>query len=222
MCGRFTLTDEILHLQEQFEFEFEGDFEPRYNIAPSQQVLAVGSNGFRRKGNMLRWGLVPHWAKDEKIGYKMINARAESLDEKPSFRQAFQNHRCLILADGFYEWQKTEKGKQPYRFVMKDRKPFALAGLDDVWKRDGKTLFTCTIITTIPNDVTRDVHDRMPVILPPDGYDRWITPNYESVTNLKSLLVPYPAEEMEKYPVSSLVNSPKNEMVDCMFPINSF
>lgn len=221
MCGRFSLSINIEELQKQFQFEFEGESVPRYNIAPSQQVLAVGSNGIRRKGSMLKWGLVPSWAKDEKIGYKMINARSESIDEKPSFKQAFYKRRCLILADGFYEWQKTEKGKQPYRFTMKNRKPFAFAGLYEIWKKEGKTLVTCTIITTSPNNVTRDIHDRMPVILPEEYYDFWINPRNEDIEHLKSLLVPYPADEMEKYAVSPIVNSPKNEIVECLTPLSN-
>lgn len=221
MCGRFTLTENIQFLQQQFLFEFDEDIEPRYNIAPSQMVLAIGSNGKQRKGSMLKWGLVPFWAKDEKIGYKMINARSEGIDEKPSFKQSFMNRRCLILADGFYEWKNTETGKQPYRFVMKNRKPFAFAGLYDVWKNNGQTIASCTVITTTPNRVTEDVHDRMPVILQEEDYDQWINPLNTDVVRLKSLLIPYPAEEMTKYSVSSLVNSPKNEIAECVAPLNS-
>lgn len=221
MCGRFTLTENIQFLQQQFLFEFDEVIEPRYNIAPSQMVLAIGSNGKQRKGSMLKWGLVPYWAKDEKIGYKMINARSEGIDEKPSFRQSFMNRRCLILADGFYEWKKTETGKQPYRFMMKNRKPFAFAGLYDVWKNNGQTIASCTVITTTPNRVTEDVHDRMPVILHEEDYDQWINPLNDDFVRLKSLLVPYPAEAMTKYSVSTLVNSPKNEIAECVVPLNS-
>lgn len=222
MCGRFTLTDEIIHLQEQFQFEFDGEYTPRYNIAPGQMILAVGSNGQRRKGNMLKWGLIPYWAKEEKIGYKLINARAESIDERPSFKQAFRKRRCLILANGFYEWKKTEIDKQPYRFIMKNKQPFALAGLWETWRKGDKPVHSCTIITTTPNGVTKDVHDRMPVILPTETHDLWLDPTYEDIQHLKSLLVPFPAEGMEKYPVSSLVNSAKNDSAECMAPINSY
>lgn len=222
MCGRFTLTDEIIQLQEQFQFEFDGEYTPRYNIAPGQTILAVGSNGKRRKGNMLKWGLIPYWAKEEKIGYKMINARAESIDEKPSFKHAFRKRRCLILADGFYEWKKTEKEKQPYRFIMKNKKTFAFAGLWETWRKGDKPVHSCTIITTTPNEVTMDVHDRMPVILPVETHDLWLDPTYEDIQHLKSLLVPFPAGEMEKYPVSTLVNSSRVESAEFISPINSF
>lgn len=220
MCGRFSLTDEIYRLQDQFQFEFNGEYEPRYNIAPGQLILAVGSNGQRRKGNMLKWGLIPYWAKDEKIGYKMINARAESIDEKPSFKHAFKKRRCLILADGFYEWKKTDSVKQPFRFIMKDQKPFAFAGLWETWKKDGKPVHSCTIITTTSNEIIKDVHDRMPVILPENLYDLWLDPEYENTQHLKTLLTPYPAEKMDKYPVSTLVNSAKNETPECILPLN--
>lgn len=222
MCGRFTLTDELIQLQDQFQFEFNGEYTPRYNIAPGQMILAVGSNGQRRKGNMLKWGLIPYWAKNEKIGYKMINARAESIDEKPSFKHVFKKRRCLILADGFYEWKKTEDGKQPYRFVLKNKKTFAFAGLWETWRKGDKPVHSCTIITTTPNEVTKDVHDRMPVILPAETHDLWLDPSYEDIQQLKSLLLPFPGEEMEKYPVSTLVNSASNESAQCMAPLNSY
>lgn len=222
MCGRFSLTEEIYNLKRQFEFEFFEEIGPRYNIAPSQMVLAIGQNKGERKGAYLKWGLVPYWANDPKIGYKMINARSEGIDEKPSFKQPFKQRRCLILSDGFYEWKKNGKEKQPYRFFMKDNKPFALAGLYDVWKKEGQSpLVTCTIITTIPNEVTEDVHDRMPVILKKEDYDTWLDPNNQDISVLKSLLTPYPAEEMMKYKISSLVNSPKNEDPEILQPMNS-
>lgn len=222
MCGRFSLTEEIYNLKRQFEFEFLEEFGPRYNIAPSQMVLAIGQNKGARKGAYLKWGLVPYWAADPKIGYKMINARSEGIDEKPSFKQPFKQRRCLILSDGFYEWKKIGKEKHPYRFVMKDHKPFALAGLYDVWKKEGQpALTTCTIITTTPNRVTEDVHDRMPVILKKEDYDKWLDPNNQDTSLLKSLLTPYAAEEMMKYEISSLVNSPRNEDPNILQAINS-
>lgn len=222
MCGRFSLTEEIYNLKRQFEFEFFEEIGPRYNIAPSQMVLAIGQNKGTRKGAYLKWGMVPYWASDPKIGYKMINARSEGIEEKPSFKQPFKQRRCLILSDGFYEWKKNGKVKHPYRFVMKDHKPFALAGLYDVWKKEGEhALVTCTIITTTPNEVTKDVHDRMPVILKKEDYDTWLDPNNHDTSLLKSLLTPYPAEEMMKYEISSLVNSPKNEDPTILQPLNS-
>jgi putative SOS response-associated peptidase YedK len=221
MCGRFSLAEDILQLQQYFEFELTEEISPRFNIAPSQQILSVISDGQKRRAGTLKWGLVPSWAKDEKIGYKMINARSEGIDEKPSFKHAFKRRRCLILADGFYEWKKNEGSKQPYRFIMKSKEPFAFAGLWETWKKGNQPLHSCTIITTTPNGVTKDVHDRMPVILPRDTYDLWLNPKYDETEHLKSLLVPYPAEEMEKYPVSTLVNSPKNEMEELLSPLNS-
>jgi putative SOS response-associated peptidase YedK len=221
MCGRFSLIESVHELQQQFEFDLSVDLQPRFNIAPSQEVFSIISYGKKRRGGTLRWGLVPHWAKEAKIGYKMINARAEGIEEKPSFREPFRKKRCLIIADGFYEWKKVDDRKQPYRFVMKDRKPFSFAGLWETWKKGDAPLHTCTIITTTPNAVTEDVHDRMPVILKRADYDRWLDPSNQAVDKLKSLLVPYPAEEMELYPVSGLVNSPKNDVADVLSPLNS-
>ncbi|MDE5055349.1 SOS response-associated peptidase [Niallia taxi] len=223
MCGRFSLIEELEFLQEEFEFEFSGEITPRYNISPGQDILAVGFNKYDgRVGNFLKWGLVPSWAKEPKIGYKLINARMETVDQKPSFKQAFQKRRCLILSSGFYEWKKTEEGKQPFRFVMQDKRPFAFAGLYEVWNNgEGQPLATCTIITTNPNEVTKDVHDRMPVILKKEGYDIWLNPDNQDTELLKGLLKPYEAEEMMKYEVSTLVNSPKNEGEALFAPINS-
>lgn len=223
MCGRFSLTTDILKVQQQFDFDFNDAIKisPRFNIAPSQQVLTIGSDGENRVGTMMKWGLVPFWSKDIRIGYKMINARAESIDEKPSFKTPFKSRRCLILADGFYEWKKEGENKQPFRFVMKEETPFAFAGLWDRWDKDGEPLYTCTIITTRPNRVTEEVHDRMPVILDEDVYDIWLNPKMDDTDYLKSLLIPYPAEKMKAYPVSQIVNSPKNDVVECLSPLNS-
>ncbi|MFC0274658.1 SOS response-associated peptidase [Metabacillus herbersteinensis] len=221
MCGRFSLATDIGLLQEQFDFDFNDGLNLRYNIAPSQNILVLGSNGNRRVGTTMKWGLVPSWANDTKIGYKMINARGETIDEKASFKNSFRSKRCLVLSDGFYEWKKDEKGKQPYRFVMKDRKPFVMAGLWERWDKGETPLFTCTVITTTPNDITKNVHDRMPVILPEDKYDTWINREMNDTNYLKSLLVPYPAEEMVLFQVSTLVNSPKNDVEACLEPINS-
>ncbi|MGF9891617.1 SOS response-associated peptidase [Priestia megaterium] len=223
MCGRFSLTTDIAELQEQFNFDYNGELAigSRFNIAPSQQVLTLGSNGGKRVGTTMKWGLVPYWADDIKIGYKMINARGESVDEKASFKKSFKSKRCLILADGFYEWKKEGKNKQPFRFVMKDERPFAFAGLWEQWNKGEEPLYTCTIITTKPNEVTKEVHDRMPVILEEDVYDLWLNPQMDDTEYLKSLLVPYSAERMKMYPVSTVVNSPKNDVEECLAPLNS-
>jgi putative SOS response-associated peptidase YedK len=221
MCGRFSLFESIDSLKQQFNFEFYEDLDSRYNIAPGQDILTVINSGDRREGTRMRWGLVPFWADDEKIGYKMINARAETVDEKASFKNALKHRRCLILADGFYEWKKEGKQKQPYRFGMTNKKPFALAGLWENWSKNGKNITSCTIITTTPNAVTERVHDRMPVILPEDKMDLWLDRSMDKPDELKELLVPFDASFMESYPVSTDINSAKNEGQELILPINS-
>lgn len=223
MCGRYTLTSGLTILQRRFGFSAEQiSLEPRYNLAPGQEapvVICEGNNTFR----MMRWGLVPFWAKEASIGAKMINARAETLPQKPSFRKPFRERRCLILADGFYEWRKGEgKGKKiPIRFVLPSREPFAFAGLWDIWKKpDGSLLHTFTIITTQANELLRPVHDRMPVILQPEDENLWLDPNLKDVTRLTPLLTPYPANALEAYDVSAIVNSPKNDVPECVQPVN--
>jgi putative SOS response-associated peptidase YedK len=211
MCGRFSLAMDFNLLQEKFRFTFPDEWNPRYNIAPSQPVLTVTRQGNRRVGQPMRWGLVPFWAKDPKIGYKMINARAETLDERPAYKHPFRKQRCLIPADGFYEWKRSGKTKQPYRFQIKGGEPFAFAGLWDQWKQGTDFLYTCTIITTRPNALVGEVHNRMPVILREDDYETWLDPEMNNPVVLQSLLEPYPEEQMESYPVSQRVNSPKND-----------
>src|SRR5215216_4713323 len=170
MCGRYTLRTPVDTLAEAFEIEeYPSSITPSYNIAPTQEVAAVVEEDEKRKLEMLRWGLIPSWAKDPAIGNKMINARAETVAEKPSFRSAFKVRRCLILADGFYEWQKTDNGKQPYYIKMQDGSPFAFAGLWEIWQ-NGEEIRSATIITTDANDLMNEIHHRMPVILPPEDY----------------------------------------------------
>ena len=170
---------------------------------------------------MMRWGLVPFWAKEASIGYKMINAKSETLAEKPSFRKPFKEKRCLVLADGFYEWEKTDKkNKVPYRFVLKNRQPFAFAGLWDVWKTpEGDTLLSFTIITTRANELMERIHDRMPVILNEKDEAKWLDPEFKDTDKLSSLLQPYPSEQMVAYKVSTIVNSPKNDTPSCIEPV---
>lgn len=186
------------------------ELSPRFNIAPSQDVFAVvqGENGNR--GGYLRWGLVPSWANDPKIGYKMINARAETVHEKPSFRKLLTRRRCLIVADGFYEWKQEEGVKQPYNIRLKNRNPFAFAGLWDRWEQNGTIIQSCTVITTEANELMKPIHDRMPVILTKESGPIWLDRSVQDEKRLSSILVPYQASEMEAYPVSGLVNSPKN------------
>ena len=221
MCGRFSLATEQSIIEEQFDVLIREELSYRYNIAPSQNVFVIGSNGKDRIGRFMRWGLVPPWSKDMKIGNKMINARSESIDEKVSFKKAFIQKRCLVISDGFYEWKRNGKEKQPYRFVMKDKRPFAFAGLWECWNKGKEPLFTCTILTTEANQVTKEVHDRMPVILPRESYHKWIDPNFHQTDQLKSLLIPSADVLMEAYQVSNLVNSPNHDIVECLKPINS-
>jgi putative SOS response-associated peptidase YedK len=210
MCGRYTLKTPVNVLAEQFQIdEYPSSMNASYNIAPTQEVAAVIEGEGKRKLEMLHWGLIPFWADDPSIGNKMINARAETVAEKPSFRKAFRNHRCLVLADGFYEWQKTGNGKQPYYIRMADDSPFAFAGLWESWQ-NGREIHSATIITTDANDVVAPIHNRMPVILHPEDYDLWFDPNFDEKEPLTTLLKPYPAEAMDAYPVSRRVNSPSN------------
>ncbi len=218
MCGRYTLKTPAGDLAERFGVV--GDvpsLEPRYNVAPTQEVAAVLADSGGRRLEMLRWGLIPSWAKDPEMGNRMINARAETAPEKPSFRKAFRERRCLIPADGFYEWQKTNNGKQPFYIRMRDGSPFAFAGLWESWQdADGPTVRSCAIITTRANELVGEVHDRMPVILDPEDHDLWLDPDFDETDPLASLLKPYPADAMEAYPVSRFVNSPRNDDERCI------
>jgi len=221
MCGRFTLTVELETLQAMFGFRYQGRVAPRFNIAPSQEVLTVVVQEGERIGKMMRWGLVPFWAKDDRIGAKMINARAETVDEKASFRHAFKRRRCLILADGFYEWRKEGAKKVPYRFTLATDAPFAFAGLWERWEGASGPLETCTIITTKANELVAAIHDRMPVILPSERHGDWLDSSLDDSEYLKTFLQPYPSEQMRMYEVSPLVNSPKNDVSACIESVNS-
>ncbi|WP_368505182.1 SOS response-associated peptidase [Alkalihalophilus sp. As8PL] len=214
MCGRYTLTATKEQIEEQLGVQLE-DYQPRYNIAPSQRVLSLISDGKSRRAGYLKWGLVPVWAKDPKIGYKMINARGETVDEKPAFKRLFKRRRCLIVADGFYEWKRTEKNKKPYRITVNEG-IFTFAGLWDRWKSDDKEIVSCTILTTEPNEAMKEIHDRMPVILGEEERDVWLDPSLEDKEILNDLIRPYPAKDMNAYEVSTLVNSPKNEVDACI------
>jgi putative SOS response-associated peptidase YedK len=218
MCGRYTLKTPVEKLAEEFGFGASPvELPPNYNVAPTQQVAAVLEEGGERRLEVLRWGLIPSWADDPGIGSRMINARSETAPEKPSFRRAFRERRCLILADGFYEWRRTNGAKQPYYIRMKEGRPFAFAGLWESWKDDGPEIRSCTILTTGPNDLLAEIHDRMPVILPAGSYDAWLDPE-AGRDELYGLLAPYPEDEMEAYPVSRFVNSPQNNDPRCIEP----
>ncbi|MBM6617859.1 SOS response-associated peptidase [Bacillus suaedaesalsae] len=215
MCGRFTLYADYRYLVDRFDIEAaiqEELYSPNYNVAPSQSVISVINDGEMNRLGKMRWGLIPSFAKDEKIGYKMINARAETLTEKPSFRNAYKKRRCLVLADSIYEWKRLDaKTKQPMRIKLKSDDVFAMAGIWEHWKSPtGDRIFSCSVITTTPNEVVADIHDRMPVILQREDEKNWLNPAISDTDYLNQLLQPFPAEFMEAYEVSSLVNSPRN------------
>jgi putative SOS response-associated peptidase YedK len=223
MCGRYTLRTRLNELLQAFAVESQLEREPRFNIAPSQSILTIRNDpmGDRRELAILRWGLIPSWADDIRIGNRLINARAETLTTKPSFRSALKSRRCLVLADGFYEWEKSGKAKQPYFIQMADERPFVFAGLWERWTKSSPAIESCTIITTTPNVVVADIHDRMPVILAEDAAKTWLDRDVDNTELLTSLLVPYPADQMTAYPVGDIVNSPQHDSADCIQPIKS-
>lgn len=212
MCGRYNLITDGQALMDAFDLINLILWEPHYNIAPAQNIPAVRQVEEGREGVLLRWGLIPRWAKGEKFGYRTINARAETVAEKPAFRDAFRKRRCLIPATGFYEWQKLNNHKQPYNIRIKDREVFAFGGLWDQWRSpEGKEIRSCTIIVTDANELLRPIHDRIPVILDPLDYDLWLDKALRDAETLKPLLRPYSAEKMECWPVSSRVGNPAND-----------
>lgn len=218
MCGRYTLATPAEALAE--EFGVGGplpEIYPSFNVAPAEEVAVVREDGGERRLELLRWGLVPFWADDPGIGQRMINARAETAPEKPAFRAAFRNRRCLIPADGFYEWQRAAGGpKQPFHIRRRDRRPFAFAGLWEDWN-DGEVI-SCTILTTDANEELKEVHHRMPVILDPEDYGRWLEPETDK-EDLRALLQPYTAGGLEFYPVDRRVNKPSNDDPRCVEPV---
>jgi putative SOS response-associated peptidase YedK len=223
MCGRFSLIVDASVLAEVFEIDPPQNLRTRFNIAPTQTIPIVRAGREQpREWAEVRWGLVPSWAKDPKIGARMINARGETVAEKPSFRSAVKNRRCLIPADGFYEWAKTDTGKQPNYIHFADGRAFAFAGLWERWHTsEGEALDTCTIITTTPNDLVAGLHDRMPVILAADVFSEWLAPQPLAPDRLQDLLVPCPTAGMEAYPVSTHVNKPTNDDPDCIARVKS-
>jgi putative SOS response-associated peptidase YedK len=206
-------------IAQQFDVAVPPLFAPRYNIAPSQPVAAIRiePDTATRQLVLLRWGLIPSWAKDPKIGHQCINAKAEPVSEKPSFRAAFKKRRCLVIATGFYEWQVQGRAKQPMWIGLKGHRPFAFAGLWEQWKpAEGEPLETCTIITTEANDLMAPIHNRMPVILFPTSYEQWLDPTVQQTEPLKALLRSCPSEELLAHPVSTLVNNPRHDAQDCL------
>ncbi len=212
-----TCTPEVL--AEAFRLDATPDLQPRYNVAPSQGVACVraGLPSRKREAVTLRWGLLPSWAKDPAMGMKFINARAETVAEKPSFRQPFRERRCLVPADGYYEWKREGSRKQPYHIRLNSERPFAFAGLWDRWTgADGQTIESCAILTTTPNERLASIHDRMPVILPPVAYEPWLDPGLQDAMRLVPFLTPYPADAMIAVPVSRLVNDPRVDDARCL------
>jgi len=227
MCGRFRLARSKELLDEAFgavDGPVPVEWSPRYNVAPGQSIVAVRQDAARpvRELVKLRWGLIPAWAKEASVGYKMINARAETAAEKPSFREAMKRRRCLIPADGFYEWKKAGGKKLPYCFTMADDAIFAFAGLWERWRNPaGEPIESCTILTTEPNELAREIHDRMPVILAPEDYDLWLDPGFARLDALEEMLKPYPAAGMHRYRVSDRVNQVKNDDPECAAEIEA-
>jgi len=222
MCGRYTLATDLRVLAERFEFHASDiEYLPRYNIAPAQDVLAVIGDK-PRAARLLRWGLVPSWAKEAGGERQLINARAETLSQKPSFRRSLAGRRCLVLADGFYEWKKEGKRKIPMRVVLRSGEPFAFAGLWDVWREgSAEEIRSCAIITTEPNQLIRQIHNRMPVILARRAEELWLDPSVTDPSRLGQVLLPYPSEQLRVYRVSARVNSPRNDDPGCIEPVGN-
>lgn len=219
MCGRFTVTADGEAVRTEFGLpDVPFDYRPRYNVAPMQDVLAVIHDGERRRAGWMRWGLVPHWADDPLVGSKMINARSETIEDRPAFREAFEKRRCIVVADGFYEWQRISGTKIPMRIHRKGGELFGFAGLWERWgPRGEKPLITCTILTTTPATSIADLHDRMPVMLTPDECDAWLNRDADP-ESLKGLLRSFPDDDLEAYAVSTLVNHVDNDGPECVQP----
>lgn len=222
MCGRYRLSRHAQILRDHFGVETEVDWSPRYNIAPTQPVATIRQHRSepKREFSLMRWGLIPYWSKDAGIGARMINARAESVASKAAFREPLLYRRCLVPADGFYEWKRDGRSKQPYCFTTGDDSLFAFAGLWDRWRTpDGTMVKSCAILTTTPNAIMADVHDRMPVILPADAYDLWLDPGFHDSASLLDLLKPFDSSAMRRFAVSTRVNSVENDEPDCSAPL---
>jgi len=220
MCGRFTLTKKQKEVADRFNAKIEGMINDIFNAAPTQE-LPVITDANPAKIAFYKWGLVPSWSKDENSGSKLINARAETLREKPTFRKLIETQRCLIPADGFYEWKQTPNGKQPFRIMLSNNDLFAFAGLWDKWQSpSGLLVYTFTIITTEPNNLVKNIHNRMPVILEKENETDWLNPNLQS-KQADNLLKPYPAKKMRAYPVSKAVNNVANNSPDLLLEVPS-
>jgi putative SOS response-associated peptidase YedK len=225
MCGRFRLSRRKQIIEEHFDSsDWQDDWSPRYNIAPTQPIPVIRQHPKEpvRQISLMKWGLIPSWAKSPSGAARMINARSETASTKPAFRDALKSRRCLIPADGFYEWKRTGAAKQPYCFEVNNGELFAFAGLWERWRDpSGQCVNSCSILTTTPNAVTSAVHDRMPVILDPDGYDVWLDPGMQNVAAISELLKPFDARLMRSFPVSARVNSVRNDDQECSQPVES-
>jgi putative SOS response-associated peptidase YedK len=221
MCGRFTLEKSIGSLGSLFHIQAVAEQPARYNIAPTQPIVAVRQSEEDREPElvMLRWGLIPAWAKEPAAMPLLINARSETAASKPAFRTALRRRRCLVPADGFYEWQQTAGRKQPFHMRRRDGAPFALAGLWERWEGPDGCIDSCALLTTAANELMRPIHERMPVILDPPDYGLWLDPAVQDVELIQSLLRPYPAEAMIAYPVSPAVNNARNDVPQCILPL---
>lgn len=219
MCGRFTFVVDLDEVMEQYELSLPIDYPTRYNIAPTQEVFVVINDGDKNRAGTMSWGLIPSWAKDASMQSKMINARVETADVKPSFKKLMERRRCLILADSFYEWKKTENGKKTLRISVKDRNFFAFAGLWDRWTHEDGEKVTCTILTKDANEQLKDIHHRMPVVLPKEYEMDWIKREVKNPTEVKEWILELPDETFEHYEVSSYVNNSRNEGEECIKPL---
>jgi len=219
MCGRFAVTVSASIIASHFNVAESIEFFPTYNITPSQQIPVIAFKDGHRILSFMRWGLIPQWAKDEKIGYRMFNARSETVFGKAAFCAAVKSRRCLIPASGFFEWKKTGKHNQPFYVTVRHRELFSFAGLWESWRKSAdETITSCSILTTRANDLVARIHDRMPVIIAPEEYDKWIMAG-AGADELKQLLQPFSARAMEAYPVSQAVNNPRHTGVDCIAPL---
>ena len=219
MCGRFSLTASFEQIAQQFNLSKIPESQPRYNIAPSQDIatLVQSKVGEEKQFQWMRWGLVPHWAKDIKIGYKLINARVETVTEKPSFRSAIKQRRCLILADGFYEWQLQGKQKQPYYFQLESGEVFAFAGLWETWNSpEDEQVISCTILTTAADEVVSPIHGRMPIIVPSQHYEAWLDSEITQPQKVLPLVTQSDRASLQAKPVSTMVNNPKCDRIECL------
>jgi putative SOS response-associated peptidase YedK len=219
MCGRFAQKSPSKKIAKKFKIEEVPPLAEHYNVAPAQSVFAVREMSGVREATFFKWGLVPRWAKDAAIGNKLINARSETVTEKPSFREAFARRRCLVPVDGFFEWSRRGDRKRPFYFHVSDGEPFAIAGLWERWEGDGDPLETCTLLTTEANELLVPHHDRMPVILTPEDYEAWLDADVRQPELLTPLLRPYPHQKMVAYAVSTLVNNPSNDDPRCVAPL---